>query len=296
VIEKVLTSKIIPNPWNPRQSYDSDSIGELALAMDSQGVFAGALRGRRVNGNVELCFGHRRLRAMKKNGAHHVEVDIVELSDEEMQVQAVIENMQRAELTEIEKADAVAKLCQTRSQAAVAKLLGFTRHHIGQLCSVSQLPAPLRTAVAEKKLAAESATIAHRIGGTEFAEVVAGNHINREGMRKIAAEIGRVKNPEVREQVKASAAKGHIKSVKDVQDKAKKYSTPKEEERIPNVGEILILARVNQLDVLIEMLEGLAPFGWQTRQSASWKDFHKSFQVAAKLIEKIESAERPKEK
>lgn len=59
MIEKVVVSKILPNPWYPRKDYDAESIAELALAMDSQGVFGGALRGRRVNGNVELCYGHR---------------------------------------------------------------------------------------------------------------------------------------------------------------------------------------------------------------------------------------------
>jgi ParB family transcriptional regulator, chromosome partitioning protein len=292
-IEKIVVSKIVPNPWNPRQHYDSDSIGELALAMDSQGIFAGALRGRRVNGDVELCFGHRRFRAMKKNGAHSVDVDIVELSDEEMEIQGLIENMQRVELTAIEKADAIAKLCQKRPRTQVAKLTGLDTGYISRMCEISELPSSLRAAVKEMKIAARTAVIAKRVGGEKFAESCIENKISDHTVQEISTAIGKIPEKETREKVKASAAKGHVKSVKDVQDKARKYSTPPTQERIPRVGEFLIGIQIN-LEHCAEQLEEFAKTPWPVKQDASWRDVEKVFGRLEKSVATIRSAEKPK--
>jgi len=74
MIRKVI--KVIrPNPFQPRKTQDSDAIKSLAEEIDQVGLWAGALRGREMNGHIKLCFGHRRLEAVKRLGWKEVDVD-----------------------------------------------------------------------------------------------------------------------------------------------------------------------------------------------------------------------------
>jgi hypothetical protein len=200
-----------------------------------------------------------------------------------------------ADLSELEKADAVAKLCQTRPKKEVAKLLGLSAEYFGKLCAASRLPQSLRAAVTARKISAQSATIAHRVGGTGFAETVSKTGINQNKVNEIAGEIGRIKDKNIRERVKESASRGSILSAHDVVKKTLQYSKPKDEEPpARDVGVYLINARM-QLETTAETLEGLGAFAYAVRMSGSWPPLEKSFSRLEKAVQKISTATKPKE-
>src|SRR4051812_20415223 len=98
---------IVDNPFQPRTSFDPAALQSLAKEMEAEGFWRGSLQGRRKDGKVELVFGHRRLRALRLLNTPSVSVEILSLTDAQMALRSLEENMQREGLTDLEKADAV---------------------------------------------------------------------------------------------------------------------------------------------------------------------------------------------
>src|SRR5215471_11552088 len=95
MLKTIYVNKILPNLFNVCTTYDEDSIKEIADEIEVTGFWNGSLRGRMKGDKVELCFGHRRLMALKKLKVPVVQVDIVALNDDEMAIQGLTENLQR---------------------------------------------------------------------------------------------------------------------------------------------------------------------------------------------------------
>src|SRR5262245_31680839 len=93
---------ILPNPFQARKKMDRASVNALADEIRENGLWPGALRGRMRNDKVELCFGHRRLAAVKALGWKEVEVEIADLNDEEMAIQNLAENRSEEHTSELQ--------------------------------------------------------------------------------------------------------------------------------------------------------------------------------------------------
>lgn len=123
VVNKVVqieTDKIIPNPYQPRREFDD--LEGLAQSILQNGILQ-PLTVRRENGEIELVSGERRLRAAKMLGMETVPCIIVEMSGRNSAVMALIENIQRQDLSVFDEAEAIAKLIDfygmTQEDAAV---------------------------------------------------------------------------------------------------------------------------------------------------------------------------------
>jgi ParB family chromosome partitioning protein len=161
MLTTVKINQIKPNPFQARKSFDTNALDGMAGEIDRVGLWVGALRGRRRGHHVELCFGHRRLAAVKKRGWAEVEVDIVELSDQEMAVQSLIENLHREDLNDIDRADGVKLLLEKHSMREVANQLGFDETYVRTLAEIAELEEPVKKIVAAGKLAGQAALHAH---------------------------------------------------------------------------------------------------------------------------------------
>jgi len=183
---------IVDNPFQPRQSWDKDSIRSLADEIAEEGFWNGTLQGRRnEKGQIELVFGHRRLRALRRLKQDTVHIEILPLTDLQMALRSLEENLQREGLTDLEKSDAIAKvvglqqqiliedqkLSTTKANAAavqiVAQRLGYGVDHIYRLCQFSGLPEKTREPIEAGYLAAETVLDAHNWGGDEYVETLA---------------------------------------------------------------------------------------------------------------------------
>ena len=67
---------ILPNPYQARKKMDREAIRNLAEEIKASGLWPGSLRGRMKGSHVELCYGHRRLAALKHLGWDKVEVEV----------------------------------------------------------------------------------------------------------------------------------------------------------------------------------------------------------------------------
>lgn len=145
---RVPISEIRPNPRQPRRFFDERKIAELADSVRDQGILH-PLVVRKVAGGYELILGERRFRAAQRAEMEHVPVIVKEASDAESLEMALVENIQREELTPIEEALAYRQLMEEfdLTQEQVARRVGKSRPTVTNLLRVLNLPDEIRDAV-----------------------------------------------------------------------------------------------------------------------------------------------------
>lgn len=147
-----------PCPFQPRQFFDPAAIEELASSIALHGVLQPlVVRPLADEQNAyEIIAGERRWRAAQKAQLHEVPVVIQYLDDEAVMEIALIENLQREDLTAIEEAQAYQKLIDNfgHSHERLAASLGKSRSHIANTIRLLALPKSVQTLVNEGKLSA----------------------------------------------------------------------------------------------------------------------------------------------
>lgn len=140
---RVLLAKveeIQPSPFQPRRTFNEEQIAELAASIRERGLVQ-PLVVRKVNGKLELIAGERRLRAARSLGMSEIKVVMMEASDREVAELALIENLQREDLTPLEEAEQY-KLLQTRfgmKQEVIAQHVGKSRTVVANMVRLLEL-------------------------------------------------------------------------------------------------------------------------------------------------------------
>ena len=148
---------IKPNPNQPRRHFDDAELEELAQSIRAKGVLQPILlRPAMYAGEFQIVAGERRWRAAQRAGIRTVPAVVRSLSDAEVLEIAIVENVQRADLTPIEEAEGYRALIETvgRTQAQVAETVGKSRVHVTNALRLLQLPDDVQTMVREGRLTA----------------------------------------------------------------------------------------------------------------------------------------------
>ena len=145
-----------PNDSQPRFVFRDEDMAELAASIRERGVLQPILVRVRYDGAYEIVAGERRWRASQMAGLHTVPVIVRELTDVEVAEIAIVENVQRADLTAIEEARAYEVLMARfgRTQEAVAQVVGKSRSHVANMLRLLTLPGEVQNLVVEEKLSA----------------------------------------------------------------------------------------------------------------------------------------------
>jgi len=145
---RVPIGEIRPNPRQPRRFFDEDRLTELAESIRHQGILQ-PLVVRRVEHGYELIIGERRFRAAQRAGLDRVPVVVKDITDAESLEMALVENIQREELTPIEEALAYRQLMEEfhLTQEEVANRVGKSRPVVTNLLRVLQLPEEIKEEV-----------------------------------------------------------------------------------------------------------------------------------------------------
>jgi len=134
-------TKVIPNPYQPRQNYDPEKMEELVASIREHGIIQPIVV--RVQGDFyQIVAGERRWRAAKEVGLKEVPVVVRDFSDLQMMEIALIENLQREDLNPIEEAEAYRKLIDKfeLTQEQLARRLGKSRPAIANALRILNLP------------------------------------------------------------------------------------------------------------------------------------------------------------
>lgn len=147
---------IHPNPSQPRIVYRDEEMAELAASIRDRGVLQPILVRVRHDGQYEIVAGERRWRASQMAGLHVVPVIVRDLTDVEVMEIAIIENVQRSDLSAIEEARAYEVLMARfgRTQELVAQVVGKSRSHVANMLRLLTLPGDVQNLVLEGKLSA----------------------------------------------------------------------------------------------------------------------------------------------
>lgn len=130
-----------PNPYQPRKTFHADAIEELKDSILEYGIIQPLIARKSIKG-YEIVVGERRFRAAKEAGLATIPVVVKDLTDEKMMEIALLENLQREDLTPIEEAQAYANLIKELgiTQDELSKRLGKSRSHIANLVRLLSLP------------------------------------------------------------------------------------------------------------------------------------------------------------
>lgn len=153
VVEEIDLDEIRPNPYQPRQTFDEDSLNDLAQSIKKTGVFQPIIVRKSVNG-YEIIAGERRFRASKIAGKDSIPAIIRDFDEAAMMEVAVLENLQRENLTPIEEAQAYDMLIKklNLTQAQVSERLGKSRPYIANYLRLLSLPEPVKKMLSDGKL------------------------------------------------------------------------------------------------------------------------------------------------
>ncbi len=149
---------LLPNQKQPRRRYDEEALEALASSISEQGVLQPlVVRPHPTQaGHYEIVAGERRWRAAQRAKLSDLPVVIRDLDDRTTLEIALVENVQREDLTPLEEAEAYRRLMEEfgYSQGDLGKAVGKSRSHIANTLRLLGLPDPVKTAVEEGRLSA----------------------------------------------------------------------------------------------------------------------------------------------
>ncbi len=143
--------RINPSPFNPRKTFDSGELDELAASIREKGLVQPILvRPVGAGGNqYEIVAGERRWRAAQRASLHLVPVIVRALTDQEALELAIIENVQRTDLNAIEEAGGYRELIDRfgYTQEELGQIIGKSRSHLANMLRLLKLPDSVQTMV-----------------------------------------------------------------------------------------------------------------------------------------------------
>lgn len=152
-VEQILISDIKPNPFQPRKIFDEEAMKELSDSIKEHGVLQPIIL-RKKGSRFEIVVGERRFRASQLANLEIIPAVIRELNDQQMMELAILENLQREDLTAIEEAEAYQNLIEhlNLTQEQLAFRLGKSRPHIANHIRLLSLPQVVRDAISDGTL------------------------------------------------------------------------------------------------------------------------------------------------
>jgi len=153
-IKKIPIHQIVPNRFQPRTVFDDEKIEELSRTIHIHGIIQPIVVREYEADKFEIIAGERRWRAMKKLEWEEVPAIIKNMSDTETASVALIENLQREELSPIEEAIAYGKLLELHNltQEALAQRLGKGQSTVANKLRLLKLPEEIQAALLNKQI------------------------------------------------------------------------------------------------------------------------------------------------
>lgn len=157
-----------PNPYQPRTIFTDESLKELSSSIKEHGVFQPIIVKRSIKG-YEIIAGERRYRASKLAGLETIPAIVRDFTDEQMMEIALLENLQRENLSSIEEAQAYHNLLNNLNltQEELATRVGKSRSHITNMLGLLRLPPQVQEMVNKKQISMGHARVLSKLEGDD---------------------------------------------------------------------------------------------------------------------------------
>jgi len=165
-VRDIPLERIAPNPFQPRKTFDSQGLEELAASMKARGVIQPVLV-REAGGGFELIAGERRWRAARQAGIPVIPAIVKKVSDRDALELALIENLQRQDLDPLEEAEAYRRLVREfdMTQEEVAAKVGKARATVANSLRLLALPAEVQAWIRSRELSVGHAKLLLGLSG-----------------------------------------------------------------------------------------------------------------------------------
>ncbi|MBQ9853570.1 MAG: ParB/RepB/Spo0J family partition protein [Bacilli bacterium] len=250
-IKQINLSEIRSNPYQPRKRFDEEALKELSESIKAYGVFQPIIVKKSIKG-YDLVAGERRVKASKLAGMETIPAIVKDFSDEMMREIALLENLQREDLTAIELAWAYKNIIDALdiTQDELANKIGKSRSSITNTLGLLTLPAKVQNMVLEGKISMGHARELSKLEDTDKILEYANNIINNS--LSVREMEGLTKKEEVKKKHPVNRSKAvnqytYIeKELRDVFDSKVKISKNKIE---------ISFANTNDLDRILDIMK-----------------------------------------
>ena len=188
-VDEIPVASIRANPFQPREHFDEEQLGELTASIREVGVLQPILVRPAADGSYELIAGERRWRAARRAGLQTIPALVKPADDASALEHALVENLQRADLNGLEEAAAYQQLIEdfNLTHEEVATRVGKNRVTITNTLRLLQLPASIQRLVQENRLSQSHARALLGTPDRSFQEELAQRTVN-EGLSVRAVE------------------------------------------------------------------------------------------------------------
>jgi len=183
VARMIPVDRLKPSPYQPRRHFDDEAFMALVGSVREKGVLQPLLvrPDPQAEGHFEIVAGERRWRAAQQAQLHEVPAVVKTLTDRETLEVALVENLQREDLTPLEEAEAYRRLLEEfgHTQEVLARAIGKSRSHIANMIRLLGLPEPVRRMLDEGQISAGHArTLVNAENPLELAQEIVRRDLN----------------------------------------------------------------------------------------------------------------------
>ena len=152
-IIEINLNELRPNPYQPRKVFDEEALNELASSIKEHGVFQPIIVKKSIKG-YDIIAGERRFRASKMAGLEKIPAIVREFTDDQMMEIALLENLQRENLSAIEEATAYKSMIEhlNLTQDELAKRVGKSRSHVTNIIGLLRLPKVVQDMISDNRI------------------------------------------------------------------------------------------------------------------------------------------------
>ncbi len=249
-IRQISLSEIRSNPYQPRKRFDEEALKELAESIKTYGVFQPIIVKKSIKG-YDLVAGERRVKASKLAGMETIPAIVKDFSDELMREIALLENLQRENLTAIELAWAYKNILDSLdiTQDELANKIGKSRSSITNTLGLLNLPSKVQDMVLDGRLsmghARELSKLEDREKVIEYANSIVKDNLSVREIEAMAKESDTRKRNPINREHKESQYSYIEKELREVFDSKVHISKNKIE-----IG----FANANDLDRILEIM------------------------------------------
>ena len=196
-IVEIALDEIKKNPYQPRTYFNEEKLNELKESIEKNGLLQPIIVKKAVKGYYIIA-GERRYRAFELLGRKEIPAIIKEMTDEEMMVFAVLENLQREDLSALEESESYRNLMDKMSltQEELAKKLGKSRPYIANSLRLLKLPAEIKNKLEQGVISAAHARTLLSLKTKKAMEDVCTLVIERKmSVRELEEYVAKLLNP-----------------------------------------------------------------------------------------------------
>jgi ParB family chromosome partitioning protein len=268
-LEEVPVDAIEPNPRQPRQVFDDETLAELSESIQAVGLLQPVVVRKVSPGRYEIVMGERRWRACQRAGLSVIPAIVRETPDDELLRDALIENLHREQLNPLEEAAAYQQLLDdfSATHEELARRVGRSRPHISNTIRLLNLPAAVQKRVAAGVLSAGHARALLAVPDVRAQEQLA-QRIVAEGLSVRAVEEIVAVGAQPAKAPRQPASRVPVApALKDLADRlSDAFETRVKVELGQRKGKIVV--EFASLEDLERIVKSMSPDGWSESRSA----------------------------